>query len=145
MNGDIGFDLNVPYTRNGDVGVEEAENDDDVFMVDENLGFDVEELFHDELLDNVNVGNDEDCEPHIVLDDDNMANDDDCLLQPIEHVEEENVGFPMENVAEANNLGALSTIVPAVMSTWEHLRFKNQDEFNNFYKCFAHVPLHVTL
>ncbi|CAI0448230.1 unnamed protein product [Linum tenue] len=94
MNGEIGFDLNVPYTRNGDVSVEEAENDDDVFMVDENLSFDVEDLFHDELLDNVNVANDEDCEPHLVLDDVNVANDDDCLPQPIEPVEEENIGRP---------------------------------------------------
>ncbi|CAI0439691.1 unnamed protein product [Linum tenue] len=112
-------------------------------MVDENLSFDIEDLFHDELLDNVNVVNDEDCEPHLVLDDVNVANDDDCLPQPIEHVEEENIGVPMENATEANNLGALSTVVPAVMSTWEHLRFKNQDEF--IYKCYAHVPLHVTL
>ncbi|CAI0422792.1 unnamed protein product [Linum tenue] len=69
------------------------------------------------LLNDVNVANGEDGEPHLVLDDFNVANDDDCLPQPIEHVEEENVGIPMENVAEANNLGALSTVVPEVMST----------------------------
>ncbi|CAI0443773.1 unnamed protein product [Linum tenue] len=118
----FGLDLNVPLTINDDdiydcdaEQTDPAVNGADPCMVDVDPVLDMEEAL-----------NEDHPERH-----DNTENNDKFVRHSGDRVD-------VDDGVVCNYGGVLTSIVPSDKSTWDHLRFQNQDEFNRFYKSFAH-------
>ncbi|CAL1409956.1 unnamed protein product [Linum trigynum] len=120
----FGFDLNVPLTSNDEniyeIGAKQSDptengDDGDVLGLEELVNEDHPEW--DKITNNIQYGVDVENNDHFVLQSGYHAHSDDSVA---------------ENGIDDNNGGLVSTIVTSDSSTWNHLRFQNQDEFTCF-------------